>query len=135
MSLTTCHLQAETDLFRADEARTRSSSSAIRCIMLVPHARRPERSPTDSPQSVRSLASVSFPRLTLFVDILSRLPSLFSDTLPTELSSRQARHLLKHIFPRQFGLHSAFTATQVAGVVPADDDDRELEIRVRWFLP
>lgn len=86
-----------------------------------------------SPKRAYSLAFCSFRAQPSFPDILSRLPSLFPATPPDEIPSRQARHLLKYIFPRQFGLHSAFTSTQVAGAVRVDDDDRELEILVRGF--
>ncbi|KWU42353.1 hypothetical protein RHOSPDRAFT_21378, partial [Rhodotorula sp. JG-1b] len=44
-----------------------------------------------------------------------------------------ARHLAKYIFPRQFGLHNAFTSpkARVSVDVLPDYTDRELEIKVR----
>lgn len=78
------------------------------------------------------------------LDVLVRLPTLYSvkvaprppdgmaasaDRGTTEAA---ARHLAKYIFPRQFGLHNAFTSpkARVSVDVLPDYTDREVEIKV-----
>lgn len=76
--------------------------------------------------------------------MLVRLPTLYSikpvqhpkgtATSATRGSTEAAaRHLAKYIFPRQFGLHNAFTSpkARVSVDVLPDYTDRELEIKVR----
>lgn len=70
-------------------------------------------------------------------DILHRISVMFPPTTSTAKPSApadqtSARHLAKYVFPRQFGLHNAFTSPKARGsfeVLP-DYDNRELEIKV-----
>ncbi|KAK4334926.1 Telomerase reverse transcriptase [Rhodotorula toruloides] len=71
--------------------------------------------------------------------ILTRLPSLFPPIPTDELDDKQskaisqapARHLAKYIFPRQFGMHNAFTSPKPRTSLEVLPDylDRELEIK------
>jgi hypothetical protein len=59
-------------------------------------------------------------------------PHEFVDPDPKELS-RNARHLSKYIFPRQYGLSSSFVATHRKEIFTLPDySDRELEIKVHF---
>ncbi|BGP25246.1 Telomerase reverse transcriptase [Rhodotorula toruloides] len=71
--------------------------------------------------------------------ILTRLPTLFPPNSADQLDDKQfkavsqapARHLAKYIFPRQFGLHNAFTSPKPRTSLEVLPDylDRELEIK------
>jgi hypothetical protein len=82
--------------------------------------------------------NIFFMRLTIFADVLNRLAPvklLANGDVPSKenIAGRDARHVLKYIFPRQFGLKHPFDATQDPssnGFKFEDYADREEEIKV-----